>query len=160
MIETKPPATAAIRILKDHSVPFVVHSYKYEERGGTGTAARELGVGEHAVIKTLVMETDKGKPFIILMHGDNEVSTKALARFLGVKTVAPCHPEAADKHTGYVIGGTSPFGTRKQLTVYMEKTIADLPRIYINAGKRGLLAEMSPADLARILNPVPVEVAL
>lgn len=160
MIETRPPATPAIRVLKDHGVSFVTHSYKYEDRGGTGAAARELGVGEHGVIKTLVLETDRGEPFIILMHGDNEVSTKALARFLGVKAVAPCHPETADKHTGYMIGGTSPFGTRKRLKIYMEKTIADLPRIYINAGKRGLLAEMSPADLTRILNPVPVEVAL
>ena len=160
MIEPHPPMTQAIRVLKDNNVPFVIHSYKYEEHGGTGVAARELQVEEHCVIKTLVMETDAGVPFLILMHGDKEVSTKNLARFLGVKTVSPCSPDTANKHTGYMIGGTSPFGTRKQLKVHVEKTIADLPVIYINAGKRGLLAEISPADLIRALNPVLVDVAL
>jgi len=160
MIETHPPMTQAIRVLKDKGIPFVIHSYTYEERGGTGVAARELQVDEHPVIKTLVMETDAHAPLIVLMHGDKEVSTKNLARFLGVKTVAPCSPDAANKHTGYIIGGTSPFGTRKPLKVYMERTIADLPVIYINAGKRGLLAEISPADLIKALNPVFVDVAL
>jgi len=158
MIETKYPVTQAIRVLKENGVPFVIHSYKYEEHGGTGTAARELGVDEHEVIKTLVMETDRGEPFIILMHGDKEVSTKNLARFLGAKTVVPCQPDTASRYTGYLVGGTSPFGTRKRLKIYLEKTIADLPLIYINAGKRGLLAEMSPKDLIRILDPTPVEV--
>jgi Cys-tRNA(Pro) deacylase len=160
MIETHPPMTQAIRVLKEKSIPFVIHSYKYEEHGGTGVAARELQVDEHPVIKTLVMETDTHDPFLVLMHGDKEVSTKNLARALGVKTVSPCSPDAATKHTGYMIGGTSPFGTRKQLRIYMERTIADLPAIYINAGKRGLLAEVSPVDLMKTLNPVLVEVAL
>ena len=160
MIETKYPMTQAIRVLKDHGVPFTIHSYKFEEHGGTEAAARELQVGEHGVIKTLVMETDTRDPFIILMHGDKEVSTKNMARFLGVKAVTPCSPDIVSKHTGYMVGGTSPFGTRKRLKIYMEKTITDLPVIYINAGKRGLLAEITPADLAKILNPIPVEVAL
>ena len=160
MIETHPPMTQAIRVLNDKFVPFVIHSYKYEEHGGTGGAARDLQVDEHRVIKTLVMETESGAPFLILMHGDKEVSTKNLARALGVKTVSPCSPDAANKHTGYMIGGTSPFGTRKPLRIYMERTIADLPAIYINAGKRGLLAEISPADLVKALNPILVNVAL
>jgi len=160
MIETHPPMTQAIRVLKDKGIPFVIHSYKYEEHGGTGVAARELRVDEHPVIKTLVMETDTHVPLLVLMHGNKEVSTKNLARVLGVKTVSPCSPDAANKHTGYMIGGTSPFGTRKQLKIYMERTIADLPAIYINAGKRGLLAEISPGDLKNILNPVLVDVAL
>jgi Cys-tRNA(Pro) deacylase len=159
MIETNYAATQAIRALKDGNVPFVIHSYKYEEHGGTPVAARELGVDEHAVIKTLVFETDAREPFIVLMHGDREVSTKNLARILGVKAVTPCSPETAHKHTGYQVGGISPFGTRKRLKIYMQKTIADLPKIYINAGKRGLLAEIDPTGLIRILDPAPVEVA-
>jgi Cys-tRNA(Pro) deacylase len=159
MIETNYAATQAIRALKDGNVPFVIHSYKYEEHGGTPVAARELGVDEHAVIKTLVFETDAREPFIVLMHGDREVSTKNLARILGVKAVTPCSPETAHKHTGYMVGGISPFGTRKRLKIYMQKTIADLPKIYINAGKRGLLAEIDPTGLIRILDPAPVEVA-
>ena len=119
-----------------------------------------MGVDEHLSIKTLVMEDEKGQPFLVLMHGDKKVSTKALARFLGVKTVRPCDPHVARKHTGYVVGGTSPFGTRKHLKVYVEASILDLPKIYINAGKRGLLAEISPVDLARILNAEPVNIAI
>ena len=160
MLETHPPMTQAIRVLKDKGIPFVIHSYKYEEHGGTGVAARELQVDEHPVIKTLVMETDTHDPFLVLMHGDKEVSTKNLARALGVKTVSPCSPDAATKHTGYMIGGTSPFGTRKPLKTYVERSIVDLPVIYINAGKRGLLAEISPADLVKALNPILVDVAL
>ena len=160
MIETKYPTTQAIRALKEHGIPFTIHAYKYEEHGGTATAARELGVDEHPVIKTLVMETDTGQPLIVLMHGDKEVSTKNLARLLGVKTVNPSAPETAFKQTGYMVGGISPFGTRKHINVYMEKSIRELPAIYINAGKRGLLAEISPGDLIKILNPVFVEVAL
>jgi Cys-tRNA(Pro) deacylase len=152
MIETNYGTTQA------KGLPFVVHSYKYEEHGGTPVAARELGVDEHAVIKTLVFETDAREPLIVLMHGDKEVSTKNLARILGVKAVTPCSPESANKHTGYVVGGISPFGTRKRLKVYMQKTIAELPKIYINAGKRGLLAEIAPGDLIRILDPAPVDV--
>jgi Cys-tRNA(Pro) deacylase len=156
VIETKYPATQAIRVLKDQGAPFVVHAYAYEDHGGTALAARELGVDEHRVVKTLVMETEGRVPFIVLMHGDREVSTKAMARHLGVKTVSPCSPDAAAKHTGYLVGGTSPFGTRKPLKVFVESTIMDLPVIYINAGKRGLLVEIAPADMARILNPETV----
>ena len=123
-------------------------------------AARELQIDEHLAVKTLVLEDEKGNPFLVLMHGDKQVSTKALARFLGVKAVRPSEPHVANRHTGYVVGGTSPFGTRKRLKVYVEASILDLPRIFINAGKKGLLAEMAPADMARILNSVPVRVAL
>jgi Cys-tRNA(Pro) deacylase len=160
MIETKYPTTQAIRVFKEQGISFTVHSYQYEEHGGTATAARELQVDEHLVIKTLVMETERHEPFIVLMHGDKEVSTKNLARLLGVKTVNPCEPDTALKHTGYMVGGISPFGTRKRFKVYVEKSIARLPVIYINAGKRGLLAEMSPQDLIKALNPGFVEVAL
>lgn len=158
MIETNYAATRAIRALKEGKIPFVIHSYNYEEHGGTPVAARELGVDEHAVIKTLVFETDAREPLIVLMHGDKEVSAKNLARVRGVKAVSPCSPETVNKHTGYMVGGISPFGTRKRLKIYMQKTIADLPKIYINAGKRGLLAEIVPADLIRILDPAPVDV--
>jgi len=122
-------------------------------------SARELGVPEHAVVKTLVMEDDKKQPLIVLMHGDREVSTKNLARFLGVKSVTPCAPAVADRHSGYQVGGTSPFGTRKQMPVYMERSIADLPYVYINGGHRGYLVGMTPADLVRVLQPVQVEIA-
>lgn len=160
MAKEKIPVTTAVRALKQHGVDFVLHSYKYVDRGGTATFSREKGVDEHTVIKTLVMENETGEPFIILMHGDREVSTRGLGRIMGVKNVRPCDPDTATRHTGYLVGGTSPFGTRKALRVYVESTILTLPRIYINAGKRGLLAEMSPADLKRVLDPVPVEVAV
>jgi Cys-tRNA(Pro) deacylase len=160
MAKEKFPTTQAIRKLKEHEVNFSLHPYKYEEKGGTMAVATELNVDEHMVIKTLVMEDDRGNPLLILMHGDKKVSTKALARFLGVKTVMPCDPQVAHRHTGYVLGGISPFGTRKPLKVYVEASIMDLSKIYINAGKRGLLAEMSPRDLARILNIIPVNVAI
>jgi Cys-tRNA(Pro) deacylase len=153
------PATPAIRVLKDNKVDFIPKPYKYEERGGTEVAARELGVDEHLTVKTLVMEDEKKAPFIVLMHGDREVSTKELARILGVKTVQPCDPAAATRHTGYMVGGTSPFGTKKVLPVYAEETILSLPVIYINAGKKGLLVEMKPAELVRILKTTPVKVA-
>ncbi len=153
------PATPAIRVLKDNGVDFVPRPYKYEERGGTEVAARELGVDEHLTVKTLVMEDEKKAPFIVLMHGDKEVSTRELARTLGVKTVQPCDPAAANRHTGYMVGGTSPFGTKKALPVYVEETILSLPAIYINAGRKGLLVEMKPADLVRLLKPVTVNVA-
>ncbi|MDD8024985.1 MAG: Cys-tRNA(Pro) deacylase [Acidobacteriota bacterium] len=159
MIEADYSMTQAIRDLKDRGIPFVIHSYKYEDRGGTGVAARELGVDEHLVIKTLVFETDAREPLLVLMHGDQEVSAKNLARTLGVKAVQPCSPETAHKHTGYMVGGISPFGTRKRLKIHMQRTIADLPKIYINAGKRGLLAEISPADAVRVLEPVLVDAA-
>jgi Cys-tRNA(Pro) deacylase len=160
MAKEKFPTTQAARTLKAHSVDFVLRTYKYEEKGGTEVASRQLEVDEHNVVKTLVMEDDKGTAFLVLMHGDKEVSTKALARFLGVKTVTPCTPETAHKHTGYVVGGISPFGTRKPLRVFAEESILHLPRIYINAGKRGLLAEMSADALDKVLKPTRVNVAI
>jgi len=155
----KSAVTPAIRFLKENQVDFIEHPYKYEEGGGTETAAKSLGVDEHLVIKTLVMEDDQSRPFIVLMHGDKQVSTKNFARAIGVKSVTPCTPQVALKHTGYMVGGISPFGTRKRLPVYVEETILSLPRIFINAGRKGLLFEMSPADLIKILQPAPVSVA-
>jgi len=153
------PVTSAIRMLRENQVDFIEHPYKYEEGGGTEIAARELGVDEHLVIKTLVMEDDQKTPFIILMHGDKQVSTKDLARGIGVKTVYPCDPQVAFRHTGYMVGGISPFGTKKKLRVYAEETILSLPRIFINAGRKGLLCEMSPEELIKVLRPIPVRVA-
>ncbi len=152
--------TPALRVLKEKKAAFILHPYKYEERGGTETAARELGVDEYQVVKTLVMEDERKTPFIILMHGNRHVSTKNMARVLGVKSVAACDPKVAEKHTGYMVGGTSPFGTRKALPVYIEATILDQPRIFINAGRKGLLAEMTPAELQHILKAQPVTVAI
>jgi Cys-tRNA(Pro) deacylase len=160
MSKEKIPTTPAILALKANNAVFTLHSYKYEDKGGTRISSARLGVDEHFIIKTLVMEDETAKPLIILMHGDKEVSTKALARMLGVKSITPCKPETAHKHTGYMVGGTSPFGTRKPLTVCMEKTIADLPEIFINAGSRGLLAKMLPSELVRILEPREVSVAI
>jgi Cys-tRNA(Pro) deacylase len=159
LTKEKFPVTSAIRFLKDHQVNFIERPYRYEEEGGTEVAAKALGVGEHLVIKTLVMEDDQKAPFIILMHGDKQVSTKELARTIGVKSVNPCTPEVALKHTGYMVGGISPFGTKKVLPVYVEESILSLPKIFINAGRRGLLAEMSPSELVKVLNPIPVKVA-
>jgi Cys-tRNA(Pro) deacylase len=146
-------------MLRKNHIDFIEHPYQYEEGGGTEVAAQELGVDEHLVIKTLVMEDDQKAPFIILMHGDKQVSTKELARAMGVKSVHPCDPQVAFRHTGYMVGGISPFGTKKRLRVYAEETILSLPRIFINAGRRGLLCEMSPAELIKALKPVPVRVA-
>jgi Cys-tRNA(Pro) deacylase len=154
----KPPVTAAVRVLREHRVEFTHHPYEYEERGGTEASARELGVDEHAIIKTLIMEDDAKKPMIVLMHGDREVSTKNLARHLGVKSVGPCDPATADRHSGYQVGGTSPFGTRKAMPVYLQRTIGDLPYLYVNGGKRGYLVGMKPGDLVRVLKPVAVDV--
>jgi Cys-tRNA(Pro) deacylase len=153
------PVTAAVRVLRERGVDFSHHPYAYEERGGTAVSARELGVPEHAVIKTLVMEDEAKRPLVALMHGDREVSTKALARAIGVKTIAPCAPADADRHSGYQVGGTSPFGTRKAMPVYAQRTIVDLPRVYINGGKRGYLVGMAPADLVRVLAPTLVDMA-
>ncbi len=153
-------ATPAIHFLRKHGVAFTEHAYRYEERGGTRVSARELGVDEHAVIKTLVMEDEARQPLIVLMHGDREVSTKNLARQIGRKTIEPCAPDAAQRHTGYQVGGTSPFGTRKALPVVIERSILDLERIYINGGRRGLLVALSPRELARLLEPVSVDVGL
>ena len=145
-------------MLRRHSVAFSDHLYDYQEHGGTKVSSRELGVEEYAVVKTLMMEDDSAKPLIVLMHGTHKVSTKELARAIGVKRVEPCKPEIAQKHSGYRVGGTSPFGTKKSLPVYMEKTILDLPQIYINGGRRGYLVGIAPQEVVRILQPILVEV--
>ena len=160
MAKEKTPVTQAVRALRAAKVEFTDHLYEYEEKGGTAASSRELGVEEHAVIKTLIMEDEGKNPIIVLMHGDRQVSTKELARVLGVKTLAPCAPETANKHTGYLVGGTSPFGTRRNMPVYMEGTIAEMPRIYINGGKRGYLVGIAPRDLMGILSPTLVSVAI
>ena len=151
------PATA---YLKAQKVAFTEHEYEYVEHGGTEVPASALGVAEHAIVKTLVMEDEARKPLIILMHGDRKVSTKNLARQAGRKSVEPCKPEVAQRHTGYQIGGTSPFGTRKALPVYVERSILELEEIYINGGQRGLLVKIKTAELARLLRVNPVDVAL
>ena len=158
-VESRLPVTAAVRVLREHGVDFTHHPYDYEQRGGTTVSARELGVDEHAVIKTLVMQDDAERAMIVLMHGDREVSTKNLARTLGVKSVEPCPPAVADRHSGYQVGGTSPFGTRRRMPVYMERSIGDLPYVYVNGGRRGYLVGMTPSDLVRVLAPAPVDVA-
>lgn len=160
MTKEKIPTTPAILALKAQGADFTLHTYAYEEKGGTKKAAGKLMVDEHRIIKTLIMEDETSKPFIILMHGDKEVSTKSLARTIGVKSISPCNPAVAEKHTGYRVGGTSPFGTKKSMPVYMEKTINDLPEIFINAGSRGLLARIPVAEIVRILNPVEVNAAI
>jgi Cys-tRNA(Pro) deacylase len=154
------PVTPAIRFLRERGVAFELRPYDYEDRGGTRRSSEELGVDEHLVVKTLVMESDARHQFIVLMHGDREVSTKSLARLLGVKHVAPCSEQAAARATGYKFGGTSPFGTRQQLRVYAEKTIFDLPEIYINGGKRGLLVRIDSAVLREVLPCEEVEVGI
>src|ERR1041384_4748081 len=154
------PVTAAVRVLREQKIEFAPHLYVYEERGGTRHSAAALGVDEHAVVKTLVMETDARKALIVLMHGDREVSTKQLARTLKVKTVQPCDPATAQKHTGYLVGGTSPFDTRARLPVYVERTIFELPKIYINGGKRGFLVEIEPRVLRELLPVADVDVAV
>jgi len=151
---------SVVAVLKKHQVAFTEHEYRYEERGGTAVSSRELGVDEHAVIKTLVMEDENKRPLIVLMHGDREVSTKNLARQIGAKAVTPCAPEVAQRHTGYMVGGTSPFATRKPLPVYMERSIADLDRLYINGGRRGFLVSLAAADLIRVLSPTLVDAAI
>lgn len=155
----KYPVTSAVRVLRAERVPFEPHPYDYVERGGTAHSAAALGVDEHCVIKTLIMEDESKRPLVVLMHGDRQVSTKALARHLGVKTISPCAPEVADRHSGYQVGGTSPFGTRRKMPVYMQESIAALPRIYINGGKRGFLVAISPKDAQRVLSAVLVDVA-
>jgi Cys-tRNA(Pro) deacylase len=155
----KAPVTPAVRALRAAGVPFTDHLYEYEEKGGTAVSARELGVDEHSVVKTLVMEDEQRNPLLVLMHGNRQVSTRELARTLGAKTVQPCTPETASRHTGYLVGGTSPFGTRKPLLVYMERSILDLPRIYINGGKRGYLVGVEPAHVQQMLDARLVSVA-
>ncbi len=157
---SKAPSTNATRLLKQAGVPYTEHLYRYEDKGGTAVSARELGLDEHAVIKTLVMEDEKGAPLIILMHGDREVSTRELARQIGAKSVQPCRPEVANKHSGYLVGGTSPFGTKKAMPVYVEASILQLPQIWINGGSRGFLVGLEPAALASVLKAVAVSVAV
>ncbi|HYX62767.1 MAG TPA: Cys-tRNA(Pro) deacylase [Burkholderiales bacterium] len=152
--------TPATRFLDQHGVRYTEHVYEYVEHSGTAVSSKSLGVPEHEVVKTLVMEDDERSPLIVLMHGDCKVSTKELARQAGRKRIAPCKPEAAQRHTGYQVGGTSPFGLRKPLPVYVERSILELPLIYINGGRRGLLVRIAPAELSRLLSPVPVGVAL
>jgi Cys-tRNA(Pro) deacylase len=160
MSKEKLPVTPAIRVLREFQVAYTPHLYKYEERGGTTVSAHELGVDEHQTIKTIIMEDERRRPLIVLMHGDREISIKELARFLKIKTVVPCQPEVANKHSGYLVGGTSPFGTHKPMPVYMEATILELPRIYINGGKRGFLVEIRSEELLRVLHPTLVKVGI
>jgi Cys-tRNA(Pro) deacylase len=153
------PVTLAIRALRAAAVPFTPHVYDWEPHGGTAASAAALGVDEHLVIKTLIFEDEARRPLCILMHGDREVSSKNLARALGVKQVAPCAPATADRHSGYQIGGTSPFGLRRAMPIYLQRTIAELPLIYINGGARGFLVALAPTDLIRVLRPTLVDVA-
>ncbi|MGC3996743.1 MAG: Cys-tRNA(Pro) deacylase [Anaeromyxobacter sp.] len=157
---SKVPSTNATRLLRERGVPYTEHLYRYEERGGTAVSARELGVDEHAVVKTLVMEDEDRAPLLVLMHGDREVSTKALARAIGKRSVAPCKPEVANRHSGYLVGGTSPFGTRRELPVFLERSILELPVAYVNGGSRGFLVGIAPAALVKVLSPTLVEVAI
>ncbi len=152
--------TPAQAVLKKNGVAHTEHEYDYVEHGGTRVSAERLRVDEHAVVKTLVMEDEDKKPLVVLMHGDREVSTKNLARQIGKKRVEPCKPDVAERHSGYQVGGTSPFGLRKAMPIYVEKTILGLPRIYINGGRRGFLVGIDPAELVRVLAAKPVEVAL
>lgn len=154
------PSTPAVLALRAAKVAFEPHFYAYEERGGTAVSARELGVDEHCVVKTLVMQDEAAKPCIVLMHGDREVSVKSLARHIGVKTISPCKPEVAERHSGYRVGGTSPFGTRKRMPVYLQSTVASLDTIYINGGSRGFLVSLATADLQRLLQPQLVDIAI
>lgn len=160
MSSERVPSTPAVLALRAAKISFTPHFYTYEEKGGTAVSSRELGVDEHAVVKTLVMEDDKGAPMMVLMHGDRKVSTKALARVIGVKTVEPCAPEVAQRHSGYRVGGTSPFGTRKKMPVYVERSVLDLPAIHINGGSRGFLVRIAPEALVRLLDARAVSVAI
>lgn len=152
--------TPATQFLKKNGVAFSEHFYEYVEKGGTAASSDALGVPEHSVVKTLMMEDENRAPLVVLMHGDRKVSTKNLARQANRKRIEPCKPEVAQRHSGYQVGGTSPFGTRKAMPVYIERSILDLERIWINGGRRGFLVCIDPADIVRTLAPVPVEVAL
>lgn len=152
MPKTTYPVTNAIRALRAAGVPFQPYLYDYVERGGTKASAQALGVDEHLVVKTLVLEDDKKQPLIALMHGDLEVSLKNLARHLGAKTITPCSPQVADRHSGYQVGGTSPFGTKRRMPVYAQASIAELDEMYINGGKRGFLVQLAPADAIALLD--------
>jgi Cys-tRNA(Pro) deacylase len=152
--------TPATQLLRRAGVAFTEHPYDYVDHGGTAESARQLGVPEHAVVKTLVMQDDKAQPLIVLMHGDRQVSTKALAREIGVKSVEPCKPEVAQRHSGYLVGGTSPFGTKKAMPVFVEATVLELPRIFINGGRRGFLVGLAPQALPTLLAAKAVRCAL
>jgi Cys-tRNA(Pro) deacylase len=156
----KAPSTPATRLLRERGVAYTEHLYRYEEKGGTRVSSRELGVDEHAVVKTLVMEDEGGAPLVVLMHGDREVSTKALARQLGRREIRICKPEVANRHSGYQVGGTSPLGTRKAMPVCVERSILELPTIYVNGGSRGFLVGVAPKDLVTLLAPTLVDVAI
>ena len=151
--------TPATQWLRKHKIPFGEHPYEYVEHGGTAESAKQLGVEEHVVVKTLIMEDEHAKPLVVLMHGDRTVSTKNLARQIGVKRVEPCKPEVANRHSGYLVGGTSPFGTRKAMPVYVESSILELDQIYLNGGKRGYLVSIAPSVLTTLLEARPVECA-
>ena len=157
---SKHPITMAVRALRAAGIAFVPHLYPYQPHGGTRVSSETLSVPEHMVIKTLIFETERGDPLCILMHGDHEVSAKQLARLIGCKSVAPCAPDVADRHSGYQVGGTSPFGLRRKMPVFMQSTILELQRIYINGGARGFLVEVDPRDAQRILAPILVDVAV
>jgi Cys-tRNA(Pro) deacylase len=159
-VSVKYPITLAIRTLRQHGVEFEPFVYAWEPRGGTEHSARELRVPEHQVVKTLIFEDERKQPLCILMHGDREVSGKSLARHLGRKSVAPCAPEIADRHSGYQVGGTSPFGLKRAMPIHVERTILALPRIYINGGARGFLVALAPQALLTVLGAVPVDVAI
>ncbi len=159
MVKEKFPVTPAIRALREDGINFTGHIHRYHGKGAAAGASRELGIEEHRVIKTLVMKDERGLPFIMLMHGDKQVSTKALARVVGAKSVKACASGVAQRHTGYMVGGISPFGLKKSLPIYAEASILRLSRVFINGGKRGFTIEISSIDLARILSPVPVNVA-
>jgi Cys-tRNA(Pro) deacylase len=153
------PVTMAVRVLRQHQVAFVPRLYKWAPHGGTRASAQALGLPEHQVIKTLIFEDERKQPLCILMHGDREVSAKNLARQVGAKSVGPCAPASADKHSGYQVGGTSAFGLKRSMPIYLERSIAALPRIAINGGARGFLVAIDPQELVRVLNPVLVDVA-
>ena len=159
MAKHKTPITQAIRLLRKEGVIFESHPYRYVKGGGTEQFAKDMGVDEHQVIKTLIMENEQKQPLIVLMHGDCEVSTKTLARQIGVKSIRPCDPKVADRHSGYQVGGTSPFGTLREMSVYCEESILKQERIYINGGKRGYIISMDPGELVRVLQPTLVSAA-
>ena len=156
----QPRTTPATRVLDAANVSYTPHVFTYEEKGGTRHSSSELGVDEHQVVKTLVFEDEHKEPLVVLMHGDRNVSVKELARQLHKKTIAPTSPQTAERHTGYQVGGTSPFGLRKPLPIYIERTIIDLPLLYINGGKRGFLVSLAPSELVRVLAPMPVDVSI
>lgn len=160
MKKTHVSETPATQWLRQHGIAFDEHVYEYVEHGGTAESAAQLGVAEHGVVKTLVMQDDAARPLVVLMHGDRSVSTKTLARAIGVKSVEPCKPEVAQRHSGYQVGGTSPFGLRKALPVYVQHSVLALPRILINGGRRGFLVGIAPGVLTEVLGALPVDCAI